>query len=44
MIEIDYTKLPLKELERLYFLHCETFDFICDGDKQKVILERCESE
>ncbi len=44
MIEIDYAKLPLIELERLSFLHCETFNFICDGDKQKVILERSNSK
>jgi hypothetical protein len=25
-------------------LHCETFNFICDGDKQKVILERSNSK
>ena len=37
---IDYVKLTLEELDRLYFLHIETFDFICDGDKKKVIMER----
>jgi hypothetical protein len=40
MMEIDYTKLSIEELERLYFLHIETFDFICDGDKNKVIFEK----
>ena len=44
MIEIDYANLSLMELERLSFLHSETFNFICDGDKQKVILERSKSE
>lgn len=37
---IDYAKLTLEELDRLYFLHIETFYFICDGDTKKVIMER----
>lgn len=39
-MEIDYEKISIEELDRLYFLHIEIFDFICDGDAKKVIMER----
>lgn len=39
-MEIDYTKISLEELERLCFMHSNNFNFICDGDTKKVILER----
>lgn len=41
---IDYEKISLEELERLSFLHVETFNFICDADTKKVILEKIEEE
>lgn len=41
-MKIDYTKLSIEELERLYFLHIDAFDFICDGDKKKIIMKRIE--
>lgn len=43
MIDIDYMKISLEELDRIYFLHCEMFAFFCDGDRKKVIIEQ-ESE
>ena len=41
---IDYEKISLDELERLSFLHTGTFNFICDGDAKKIILEKIKEE
>lgn len=40
MIDIDYMKISIEELDRIFFIHCETFAFICDGDRKKVIIEQ----
>jgi hypothetical protein len=43
-MEIDYEKISIEELERLSFLHAGTFNFMCDADTKKVILEKIEEE
>lgn len=43
-MEIDYEKISIEELERLSFLHVAAFNFICDADTKKVILEKIEEE
>lgn len=40
MIDIDYMKISLEELDRIYFIHCEMFAFFCDGDRKKIIIEQ----
>lgn len=44
MIEIDYAKISIEELDRIHFMHNITFDFICDGDSKKIIIERNDGE
>lgn len=44
MIDIDYAKISIEELDKIRFMHNITFDFICDGDSKKIILERNEGE
>ena len=39
-MRIDYTKISLAELDRIYFIHCETFAFICDGDRKTINIEQ----
>lgn len=35
---IDYSKIDLMEIKRLYQLHINNFAFICDADKKQIIL------
>ena len=41
---IDYSKIDIYELERMQFLHSCIYDFICDADKQQIILIKKDSE
>ena len=41
---IDYAKISINELERIYFLHSDNYDFVFDGDKKQVILVKKDSE
>lgn len=43
-MKIDYSSIDLKELDRLYFLHINNFNFICDADKKQIILIKKDSE
>lgn len=43
-MEINYARISIEELDRVYFTHCEVFDFICDGDSKKIIIKKIKEE
>lgn len=44
IMEIDYKKVSIEELDRLSFLHAEKIDLVCDADSKKIIMMKKDEE